>query len=73
VRLEFVKSPITKSETTSGEKITLQPGTPILVGDEEGRRVIVAPQDVRSYELAESTSAERAALQEYGFTWLVLG
>jgi len=66
VRLEFLKASVAKRRD-------LQPGTPVLVGNEEGKKVYVAPKDVRSYELAEATDAEREALLEYGFNWLLLG
>ena len=52
---------------------TLDPGTPVLIGTADRKEVVVTPSDVREYELAEATEAERATLEEYGFRWLVMG
>ena len=77
VRLEILQTerdrrarcPLTGRSVTE----TLDPGTPILIGGEGRKEVVVTSRDVREYELAESTDAEKATLEEYGFRWLILG
>ena len=77
VRLEILQTerdrrarcPLTGRSVTE----TLDPGTAVLVGTAGRKEVVVTSRDVREYELAEATDAERATLEEYGFRWLILG
>ena len=75
VRLEILQTERKRrlSLTSPSFKETLDPGTPILVGTAGCKEVVVTSRDVREYDLAEATDAERATLEEYAFLWLILG
>jgi len=53
-------------------RLELRADGPVLVGQQGKRRVEVRPRHIRRFCLAEATDAERAALEEYGFRWLVM-
>lgn len=77
VRFEFLKTEFEQRSycllTGERTKQIIEPGTPVLVGNADGKKIIVTPFDVRKYDLVEATDAERATLEEYGFRWLILG
>ena len=77
VRFEFLKTEFEQRSycllTGERTKQTIEPGTPVLIGNADGKDVVVTPFDIRKYELVEATDAERATLEEYGFRWLILG
>ena len=77
VRLEILRSERARRARCplTGRRIseTLDPGTPVLIGTAGSKEVVVTSRDVREYDLAEATDAEKAALEEYGFRWLILG
>ena len=77
VRLEILKTERARRARCplTGRRIseTLDPGTPVLIGTAGSKEVVVTSRDVREYDLAEATDAERATLEEYGFRWLIMG